>query len=182
MLGEHSVWEKQKFFEASARVPLIIRLPERLRREWGAAGRVVRENVNLCDLFATLCDLADLPLPADEQTMHGRGLDSRSLVPLMRGDTADWHHLYHDETVSQFGGTNLMIKRGDLKYQFYERADCREQPEVLFDLGRDPAERSNLIDDSRYGEAVEALRTRRGELGFGPDADPDYRNAGYPRH
>ena len=49
MLGEHGIWEKQKFFEASVRVPLIIRYPERFE------AKVIDQNVNLCDLFATLC-------------------------------------------------------------------------------------------------------------------------------
>ena len=52
MLGQHGIWEKQKFFEASARVPLIIRWPKNFEP------RAVTENVNHCDLFATLCDLA----------------------------------------------------------------------------------------------------------------------------
>ncbi len=164
MLGEHGVWEKQKFFEGSARVPLIIRWPARFEP------RVVEENVNLCDLFATLCELADIPLPETE-----RGLDSRSLVPLMSGDTRKWHERYHNETVSQFRGTNLMIKRGDLKYHSYDP----DLPEVLFDLATDPAERRNCIDDPAYAGAVETFRRRRAELGFGPQADPDYRNAGY---
>ena len=73
MLGEHGIWEKQKFFEASARVPLIMRWPSGF-----AGGREISENVNLCDLFATLCDLADIPTPS--------GLDSRSLAGLLRGD------------------------------------------------------------------------------------------------
>lgn len=158
MLGEHGVWEKQKFFEGSARVPLIIRWPRRF------APRVVDQNVNLCDLFATLCDLAGVPLPPAEETVGGRGLDSRSLVPLMAGDALGWD----DETVSQFGGTNLMIKRGSLKYQFYDRDDCRapEHAEVLFDLAEDPGERRNAIADPRYADAVAAFRKRRAELGF----------------
>ncbi|MEX0653680.1 MAG: sulfatase-like hydrolase/transferase [Phycisphaeraceae bacterium] len=168
MLGEHGIWEKQKFFEGSARVPLIIRWPKRF------APRVVEENVNLCDLFATLCDLAGIDLPADEATVRGAGLDSRSLVPLMQGDCSEWAN----ETVSQFRGSNLMIKRDALKYQFYEADDCASQPEVLFDLERDPAERVNVIDEPGYAAAVAAFRHRRAALGFGPDA-PAYRNAGY---
>ncbi|MCZ8514994.1 sulfatase-like hydrolase/transferase [Paenibacillus filicis] len=53
MLGQHGVWEKQKFFEASVRVPLIIRYLKGFE-----GGRIVDENVSLCDLFATLCDLS----------------------------------------------------------------------------------------------------------------------------
>ena len=158
MLGEHGVWEKQKFFEASARVPLIIRWPKRF-----AGGTTVTQNVNLCDLYATLCDLAGLPTPP--------GLDSRSLISLMEGDASNWDN----ETISQFGPTNLMIKRDHLKYQYYGE----EMPEVLFDLAANPGETVNAINDPAYAAQVAAFRVRLGTLGFGPNADPGYVNAGY---
>ena len=170
MLGEHKLWEKTKFFEGSVKVPLIIRLPGGPK-----AGRVVEENVNLCDLFATICDLTNVPAVA--------GLDSRSLVPLLNGDNSSWDN----ETVSHYGGThlghevdfdryeNLMIKRDDLKYQYYGP----DMPEVLFDLSTNPAETTNFVDDARYSESLASFRERRAELGYGPRAAPDYRNAGY---
>jgi choline-sulfatase len=170
MLGEHGCWEKTQMFEASARVPLIIRWPRRFDH------RVVEENVNLCDLFATLCELAGVALPERPATVHGAGLDSRSLVPLMRGEPAAWQERYHNETISQFGGRDLMIKRHALKYLSYDREDV---PEVLFDLEKDPGETRSFLDDPAYAEAVAAFRARRAELGFGPDADPNYVNAGY---
>ncbi|TBL75703.1 sulfatase-like hydrolase/transferase [Paenibacillus thalictri] len=145
MLGQHGVWEKQKFFEASARVPLLIRYPQRF-----AGGRVVRENVNLCDLFATLCDICDVPAP--------EGLDSRSLVPLLEGRAPDWNN----ETISQFGGTNLMIKRDDLKYQYYSS----DGSEVLFDLQRNSEETLNFIADPEYTDHVQRFRRRAQELQF----------------
>lgn len=144
MLGEHGVVEKQKFFEGSARVPLIIRWPRTLQPS------TVTKNVNLCDIFATLCDLADIPTPD--------GLDSRSLVPLVSHDVEDWP----DETVSQFGGRNLMIKQGDLKYQSYGP----RTPEVLFDLTTDPGEQTNVIDRAEHQEALTRFRARRDELRF----------------
>ncbi len=158
MLGEHGIWEKQKFFEGSVRVPLFIRWPRGFD-----GGRIVTENVSLCDLFATLCELAEIPVP--------EGLDSRSLAPLCRGDSAHWHN----EVISQFGGRNLMIKQDALKYQYYGA----DMPEVLFDLDRDPSERVNLIEDSRYRDDLHRFHLRCRELGFGLDADPQYRNAGY---
>lgn len=175
MLGEHGIWEKTRFFEASARVPLVVRLPRHLREAWGCAGNVVRENVNLCDLFATLCELTDVPLPAEEQTVNQAGLDSRSLVPLLRGETAPWHERYANETVSQVGKGHLMIKRDALKYQWYGE----DAPEVLFDLEADPGETRNFADDPAYTEAMALFRERRGALGHGPNADPHYCNAGY---
>jgi len=158
MLGEHGIWEKQKFFEGSARVPLIIRYPRRFQ-----GGTVVDQNVNLCDLFATLADLVGLEIPS--------GLDSRSLVPLMEGRTQG----YNNETLSQFGTTNYMIKRDHLKYQYYGE----EMPEVLFDLERDPGETVNYAEDPEYADAMASFRERLAELGHGPDADPGYTNAGY---
>jgi choline-sulfatase len=170
MLGQHGVWEKQCFYEGSVRVPLMIRPPRSMREAWGCAGHDVQENVNLCDLFATLCDLSGLEMP-----VSGRGFDSRSLVPLMKGDASDWHHCYHNETVSQCHDDWVMIKRDALKYQWYGQ----DLPEVLFDLQHDPGESVNVINDARHAAAVRVFRSRRDALGFGPQADPDYRNAGY---
>lgn len=158
MLGEHGIWEKTKFYEASVRVPLIIRWPKGF-----AGGRVVDENVNLCDLFATLCDLAGLEIP--------EGLDSRSLVPLLRGDAAHWNN----ESISQLNADHVMIKQDALKYQYYGD----DGPEVLFDLEHDPGEMQNVATAPQYTEAMVRFRSRLARLGHGSEANPDYRNAGY---
>lgn len=147
MLGEHGVWEKQKFFEASARVPLFIRYPPLL-----APGRV-SVNVSLVDLFATLTELAGLPTPG--------GLDSRSLAGLGRPGS-DTGVDRDDEALSQFDRTNLMIKRGALKYQWYGE----DRSEVLFDLAADPGEGANLVADPRYVADLPGFRARRDALGF----------------
>ena len=158
MLGEHGIWEKTQFYEGSARVPLIIRWPKAF-----AGGTVVDENVNLCDLFATLCDLAEIPVP--------EGRDSRSLVPLMKGDTSGWVN----ETVSAYTKNGVMIKHDALKYCSYGA----DTPEVLFDLEKDPKEITNVIDDPSYAEAVKRFRARRDELGYGPAGNAGYTGAGY---
>ena len=161
MLGEHGIWEKARFYEGSVRVPMIIRWPKKF-----AGGTHVKENVNLCDLFATLCDLSDIPAQP--------GLDSRTLVPLMNGDASNWNN----ETVSQIKRKDrhhVMIKRDDLKYQYYGE----DIPEVLFDLEKDPAELSDFSKDAEYSADMERFRKRLAELGYGKDADPEYVNAGY---
>lgn len=158
MLGEHGIWEKQKFYEGSARVPLIVRWPAVL-----PGGRAIEENVNLCDLFATLCALTGIPAPA--------GLDSRSLMPLLRGERVSWS----DESIAQFGPDNLMIKRRQLKYQYYGAA----MPEVLFDLHANPHESTDYLADPAYADDLTWFRARRAALGYGEDADGGYRNAGY---
>jgi choline-sulfatase len=156
MLGQHGVWNKRVPYEASARVPLVIRWPKRFD------GGRVEENVNLCDLYATLSDCVGLPVSS--------GLDSRSLVPLMEGGAEDWD----DETVSAVGD-HVMVKQGDLKYCYFDD----DGPEVLFDLSRDPGETTNYADDSEYADVVERFRERRDELGYGLDTNTGYENAGY---
>jgi len=161
MLGEHGIWEKTRFYEGSVRVPLIIRWPKGFD-----GGRVVDENVNLCDLFATLCDLAGIEVP--------EGLDSRSLVPLLKGQACQWQN----ETISQIGrgdSIHVMIKQDALKYQYYGEGI----PEVLFDLEKDPDEMVNVAATPEYVKAMSAFRERLSELGHGPNADSGYKNAGY---
>jgi len=157
MLGQYNLWWKFRFLEGSVRVPLLIRAPR-----FFEGARVVPENVNLCDLFATLCDFADIPVPD--------GLDSRSLRPLCSGDASNWDN----ESISHSGKDSVMIKRDDLKYIFLAEDD----QEILFDYaGGD--EHTNFASDAHYTEAMAAFRVRRNELGYGPEADADYINAGY---
>src|SRR3984957_3043564 len=54
MLGERGLWYKMSFFEQSARVPLIVRVP-------GAGPRRVAEPVSLLDVTPTLLGLAGQP-------------------------------------------------------------------------------------------------------------------------
>jgi len=164
MLGQHGAWQKSTFYEGGAGVPLVIRYPERFEPS------TVEENVTLCDLYATLCDLAGFSVPD--------GLDSRSLVPLMEGN-ADWRNEAIAQTSDNGSVLNgvtddhLMIKHGALKYQYYGE-DADGGSEVLFDLERDPEETTDVIDDPEYAEAVDRFRERRRELGYGPDAASDH--------
>lgn len=144
MLGQHGVWEKQKFFEGSARVPLLVGLPGQ------QAGRHCAKNVSLCDVYATVCETAGLTVPP--------GLDSRSLVPLAAGDEDGWP----DTAVSMFDGVNFMYKKGARKYQWYGAP----QSEVLFDLAADPTERENLLGRPAYADFVEEGRAQAARYGF----------------
>jgi len=157
MLGEHAIWEKQQFFEGSVKVPLFIRYPKKFK------AKRIKENVNLCDIFATLCDLAEIPIPD--------GLDSRSLVALMEGNNDTWNN----ESISQVWGNKLMIKQDHLKYQWYGD----DESEVLFDLNTNTDETINYINDKEYIEEIKKFRKRCTELGFGPNPNSKYINAGY---
>ena len=103
------------------------------------------ENVNLCDLFATLCDFTGVPTPD--------GLDSRSLVPLCRGDSSGWS----GESVSQFGGTELDDQAGRPEIPVLRSRHGRKYCSTL---ARDPQERVNLIEDPEYADVCQRFRYR----------------------
>ena len=144
MLGQKGLWEKQQFFDASARVPFFISWPQGLPQ-----GGVVPQNVSLVDLFPTLCDIADVPIPS--------GLDGRSLVPLIEGRADGWPNEVYSELHHPFNGPSAMIRKDDLKYFRFEG---KGWPEQLFDMAADPGENRNLIDDPRYADAAKNLRSR----------------------
>jgi len=146
MLGTKGLWEKQQYFDASGRVPFWIWYPRRFECE----PQVIEQNVSLVDLFPTLCELADIPIP-DE-------LDGRSLVRLIEGHDQDWPNTVFSELWKAENGPSVMVKEGGLKYY---RVDNGERwPEQLFDLTKDRAERHNLIDDPLYDDALEKLRSK----------------------
>jgi choline-sulfatase len=139
MLGEFDTWWKLKFYEGSVKVPLFIRAPKRFK-----GGRKVDKNVSLCDLYATLCEFGSAEIPPDR--------DSRSLVPLLNGDAADWP----DIAVSAFAD-HVMVKQGSWKY--WALAPDRE---VLFNLNDDPHEEHDLAGDPQFQKQLRSLRELRG--------------------
>lgn len=69
-LGEHAVWGKHTLFEESLRSPLIIRTPDTPQ-----PGMMTEGIVETVDLYPTLCELAQLPIPDF--------LNGTSLTPLI---------------------------------------------------------------------------------------------------
>ena len=145
MLGQKGLWEKQQYLEVSARVPFFISWPQQFPGDSG----VIQQNISLVDLFPTLCDIANVPIPD--------GLDGRSLVPLMEGRTDGWPNEAYCELHSHQHGPSVMVKQNHLKYF---RFASKGWPEQLFDLAVDPDENHNLIDSATYADDLKRLRTK----------------------
>ncbi len=64
-IGEKNHWEKFTLWEESTRVPLFVKLPDRLRAKLdiGDAPAVCREPVSLLDVYPTLAELAGFTPP-----------------------------------------------------------------------------------------------------------------------
>jgi choline-sulfatase len=143
MLGERGLWYKMSFFEHSARVPLIVRVP-------GGASRRVTESVSQLDVAPTLLELTGAPWP-DE---HTDGLDGTSLVGLITGDAQGRPGVVPAEYLAE--GVNapaLMVRRGR-----YKLVVCPDDPDQLYDVSEDPAELVNLAGDRKHGETLAGLR------------------------
>jgi len=144
MAGEHGCWWKSNYYEASAGVPLICRLPG-IVPEGTRSGAVC----NLVDLVPTLIDVAGAePLPE---------CDGRSLWPLLNGrEDPDRREETFCELVdrridSRVSSPNLpsrMIRSGRWKLWIF--ADEEGLPPSLFNLEEDPDERCDLGSDAGY--------------------------------
>jgi choline-sulfatase len=146
MMGERGMWYKQTFFEWSARVPLIIRVPGR------SFGRRISNVVSLVDLFPTVLDL----VPEARSMEVVDPLDGRSLLGLMTGKDGDWPDIAISEYTDM--GAILpcrMLRQGRYKYIYTHRF-----PAQLYDLEADPRELENLSGRDSYRKVERSLRDR----------------------
>ena len=143
MNGEHGMWRKSNFYEASARVPLQMKLPGHLQ-----AGKRLDEVVSLVDLTATLVDLANAP--------HGGQMDGDSLMPLIRGTAPEWKNFAFSEYLAHGVARPMaMLRQGRYKFN-YSLGDAPE----LYDIAEDPGEFHNLADEPAYQAIREELEAQ----------------------
>jgi len=139
MLGDHYCWRKQVPFEGAARIPLLIRAPERFGLKPGLRPE---QPVCLEDIMPTVLEMAGLDVP---DTVEGR-----SLLPLMRGEKTEWRSHLHIEHAP----LHQTLTDGKEKYVWFV-ADGRE---LLFDLDADPKERHDLSGDPEAAGRLERWR------------------------
>jgi choline-sulfatase len=127
MLGERGLWYKMSMLDGSARVPFIVHAPKYF------AARKIPEVVSLVDLLPTLLDAAG---------STALECDGQSLVPLLNGATTNAKDQALVEYLAEgIDRPHLMIRQGNYKYIFTEG-----DPELLFDMIRDPDETRNLAE------------------------------------
>ncbi|HEV2123458.1 MAG TPA: sulfatase-like hydrolase/transferase, partial [Chloroflexota bacterium] len=166
LLGDHGLMQKSKPYEASVRVPFLLRYPQRIE-----AGRRTDERVTLRDLMPTFLDAASIEYPGTP------ALPGASLLGRSGGGMAE----PRDTCVVEEGlGPSrwLSIMRGPWKYNYYMRGGWEE----LFNLEEDPRELHNLFLEDPTAQARQVggdLRQRLTEWerqngfpsSFGEDGD-----------
>jgi arylsulfatase A-like enzyme len=144
MLGDHHLWRKSYAYDASARVPFLMRLPD------GPRGAVDNHMVELRDVLPTFLEVAGAP--------PTRPLDGRSLIPLVTGKASDWREWLDLEHGICYSPDNHWNALADPCYKYILHA--RDASEQLFDLTADPHELRDLAGDPVAEPVLRQWRSR----------------------
>jgi arylsulfatase A-like enzyme len=146
-------WEyKRSCHESSVRVPTALLGPG-----FDGGGRV-DQLVSLVDLPPTLLDAAGLPVPEEMQ--------GRSLLPLVRGETARWPEEAYIQVSEAEVGRAIRTHRWKYgivawdKEPWFDPVSERYTENCLYDLEADPHELTNLIGLESHRAVAEDMRER----------------------
>lgn len=163
---------KATLFDRGLGVMLILRGPGGF-----SGGKVHDALVSHLDVYPTLCELVGIERPSFLQGL--------SLLPLVRGEATSirdtlfaemtWHAAYEPQRAVRTERWKYIRRFGDrsrpvlcncddsptkallLKLGWGERTVAREQ---LYDLGFDPNEAANLVDERSHADTLQELRDR----------------------
>ncbi|MBL8811216.1 MAG: sulfatase-like hydrolase/transferase [Planctomycetaceae bacterium] len=147
-LGEHGGWCKQTLFELDTRAPLMMRVPGAKANESSCSALV-----EFVDVYPTLCELADLPVPS---TLQGS-----SLKPLLDGTASK----VKDAAFSQFprkqnGKDYMGYAMRTERYRYVEWLDAvtgEVRARELYDHDNDSQEDVNIADAADQKDVVAQL-------------------------
>ncbi|MBM3728325.1 MAG: arylsulfatase [Acidobacteria bacterium] len=143
MTGDHHLWRKSYAYEASARIPMLVRAP-------GARPAVSAAPVEIRDILPTFLEAARASRPD--------GMDGRSLLPLTQGREEGWREFIDLEHDVCYDRKNhwCALTDGRMKY-IHHALDGEEQ---LFDLTRDAGEVNDLAGVAAQGGELARWRGR----------------------
>ncbi|WP_193105702.1 arylsulfatase [Brachybacterium sp. FME24] len=141
MMGDHDMYRKSVGYEGSARVPLVVHVPPRLRDGWGEPGQV-EAIVELRDLMPTVLGVAGVEVPEGVD-----GMDLRAAT----SDGAVREHLHGEHLIGSLGRHSMQwIRSQRYKYVWFS-GDGHEQ---LFDLEADPQELQDLATEPQHAQEL----------------------------
>jgi iduronate 2-sulfatase len=143
-LGDHGMWCKHTNYEQAARIPVIVVAPD------GDRGRSSGAMIETVDIYATLCELAGLPLPAS--------IDGVSFAGVVRNDARPPRE-YVTHVYPRGGRLGRAIRTDRFRMVEWkvpgQPADAADIE--LYDYQRDPQETRNVA--SERPQVVAELRS-----------------------
>ncbi|MBN2138076.1 MAG: sulfatase-like hydrolase/transferase [Sedimentisphaerales bacterium] len=141
-LGEHGLWCKHCNFETSLHSPLIVSAPGMKK---GVKTNALAEYI---DIYPSLCELCDLPLPSH--------LEGVSFAPLLTNPDQKWKEAVFSR---YFNGDSIKTDR--YRYTQWRRKDGQVYARMLYDHNTDLAENTNIAE---FAENAEVVRRMSGML------------------
>ena len=151
-LGDHSMWCKHSNFEQATRSPLIIAAPNFPKDQ------KTKALVESIDIFPTLCQLAQLPVPNQ--------LQGKSLVPELKNPKAKGKPFVISQYPRGGGLMGYAMRTDRYRLVVWMQDDWRStqpfDPALikaieLYDYKKDPLETVNLARNPEYKEQLDGL-------------------------
>jgi arylsulfatase A-like enzyme len=150
MLGDHGWIRKRSGYEGSARIPLMMYLPDDLAESLTIKqGGVVDTAVELMDILPTVLDLLGVDIPSD--------VDGISLVGAMQGKAVERTYIHGEcARLETIGSGMHYLTDGNEKYIWYPGLG----KEQYFDLIEDPNELKDLAKTDTHEDKISVWRDR----------------------
>ncbi len=148
-LGEHGWFDKRFMYEESQRMPMIVRYPEEIPQ-----GAVSEDLVLNLDFAPTFLDYAGVKIPDSIQ--------GKSMRKVFKGKTPkDWresvYYHYYEYPGPHKVRRHYGLRTKDYKLiHYYHDIDAWE----FYDIKNDPNELNNLIDNKKYKDTIEDLKSK----------------------
>ena len=145
-LGEHGLWRKNTLFEDAIRSPLIISVPGQRTLN------VTTESlVELIDIYPTICDLCQIPIPAE--------VEGQSMVPVIVDPTLPWKKAAFAQLRRTFGNSGFVdghTMRTN-QYRYTEWGNNGGNGIELYDYSIDPNETVNIANLTENKDLIQQL-------------------------
>ncbi len=163
---------KGSVYEGGHRIPLIVSWPAGGIGDGNpeTAGATLGNLIGLNDIYATIAEILDRPLPATNGKDCGaedsfgqlgtlRGLKTTPRTPLYSNDHKEASEKLADERawVAIHATTTPLPGEWKLLMNHHFAFEAKVEPQELYNLDQDPSEKHNLVDDPRAKPALDYL-------------------------
>ncbi len=116
--GREVAGAKGKSTDGGTRVPLVVQWPSQI-----PSGRVSQDLVDFSDMLPTICEAADIPVPA---TLD---IDGRSFIPQLKGEVGEPRQWVYNWYARNGKAEDASVFARNQRYKLYETGAFYEVPE-----------------------------------------------------
>ncbi len=148
MLGSQGQRKKQRPWDESILVPLLIRYP----RMFGNEGRIIDAPINSPDIYPTILSICGIPIPTSVD-----GLDYLPFIQGAAGQPAEGALIGCYHPFGQFERRNGGVEYRGIRTDRYTYVKTLEGPWLLYDNKNDPFQLENLVGTDKMSHLQKEL-------------------------